>query len=235
MGDYTNMSNYYDLIMQSGYYDYEKIVDHLIQFRPFNNVLEIGCGTGLILEELSKRLPDLEIVGFDLTPAMLDIAHQRLDAHANIRLREQNVTSLQMDQTFDLAFSYGGVWYFVVDGVNEPFMVSHIAEAAPNQQGIEHVSTHIVQGGKLLLGVQGPHHDYASPISNGMIYSQKIEPRDHGFTKHYYLADGDQRLMSQTIEYRTYGFEEALGLLRDHGFHHMPENSGSQFMAFQKS
>ncbi len=30
MGDYTNMSGYYDLIMTSGYYDYEKIVDHIL-------------------------------------------------------------------------------------------------------------------------------------------------------------------------------------------------------------
>ena len=30
MGDYTNMSGYYDLIMTSGYYDYQKIVDHLL-------------------------------------------------------------------------------------------------------------------------------------------------------------------------------------------------------------
>jgi ubiquinone/menaquinone biosynthesis C-methylase UbiE len=55
MGDYTNMSGYYDLIMTSGYYDYKKIVDGLLAHGPVHNVLEIGCGTGLILEELAKR------------------------------------------------------------------------------------------------------------------------------------------------------------------------------------
>ena len=235
MGDYTNMSNYYDLIMQSGYYDYAKIVDNLMQLTPFENILEIGCGTGLILEELTKRQRNLEIVGFDLTPAMLEIADHRLASHSNIHMVQQNVTTLNLGQTFDLAFSYGGVWYFVVDGINEPFMVSHIAEDALNHQGLERVSQHIVDGGRLLLGIQGPHHDYESTISNGMIYSQKIEPKPHGFTKHYYLADGGTRLMAQTIEYRTYSLTQALALLGEYGFVHDPALSGHQFMVFQKS
>ena len=31
MGDYTNMSSYYDVIMTSGYYDYAQIVNDLEQ------------------------------------------------------------------------------------------------------------------------------------------------------------------------------------------------------------
>jgi 2-polyprenyl-3-methyl-5-hydroxy-6-metoxy-1,4-benzoquinol methylase len=53
MGDYSNMANYYDVIMTSGYYDYEKIVNNLVTHEPLHHVLEIGCGTGLILEELA--------------------------------------------------------------------------------------------------------------------------------------------------------------------------------------
>ena len=78
MGDYTNMSGYYDLIMTSGYYDYPKIVDALMASQGFQSVLEIGCGTGLILEELAKRNTGVEITGFDLTQAMLNIAEQHI-------------------------------------------------------------------------------------------------------------------------------------------------------------
>ena len=52
MGDYTNMSSYYDVIMTSGYYDYAEIVDDLEQHGPFAHILEVGCGTGLILVTL---------------------------------------------------------------------------------------------------------------------------------------------------------------------------------------
>jgi ubiquinone/menaquinone biosynthesis C-methylase UbiE len=55
MGDYSNMASYYDVIMTSGYYDYAKIVDNLLLLDNVQQVLEIGCGTGLILEELARR------------------------------------------------------------------------------------------------------------------------------------------------------------------------------------
>ncbi len=69
MGDYTKMSNYYDMIMTSGYYDYPAIVDGLLNHQPFENVLEIGCGTGLILEEIAKRQPHANIRGWDCNRA----------------------------------------------------------------------------------------------------------------------------------------------------------------------
>ncbi len=236
MGDYTNMSGYYDLIMTSGYYDYDKIVDSLVQHLPFSNVLEIGCGTGLILETLAKRQPSLALTGVDLTQAMLAIAQQRLHTYPHVALQNQNVTELHLDQSYDLAFSYGGVWYFVIDGDKEPFLVSHIAQEEPNRQGLSKVAQHVKAGGQLLLGVQGPHHDYASPISNGMMYPQKIEPADHGLIKHYYLADGDTTLMAQTIHYRTYAFAEALDLLKGFGFSYQPYSGDKpQFLTFTKS
>ncbi len=236
MGDYTNMSAYYDLIMTSGYYDYNKIVDALIQHQPFSHVLEIGCGTGLIMETLAQRQPQIAITGVDLTQAMLGIAQQRLQTYPQVQLLHQNVTELNLATLYDLAFSYGGVWYFVIDGDKQPFLVSHIAQDAPNRQGLEGVAQHVKSGGKLLLGVQGPHHDYASPISNGMLYSQKIELAEHGFTKHYYLSDGDKTLMAQTIEYRTYAYADALEMLQGFGFTYQPYlGDKPQFLSFTKS
>ena len=79
MGDYTSMSTYYDVIMTSGYYDYKKIVDGVLN-QPSANILEIGCGTGLILEEIAKRNPAISLTGMDLTQAMLNIAQKRLES-----------------------------------------------------------------------------------------------------------------------------------------------------------
>ena len=221
MGDYTKMSAYYDTIMTSGYYDYPAIVDALLHHADPESILEIGCGTGLILEELVKRRPLTQILGIDLTQSMLSIASKRLDAFHNIRLSRQNITELSLDEQYRLAFSYGGVWYFVIDGDKEPFLVSHIVDEAANQRGLECLSRAVAPGGTLLLGIQGPHHDYERPISNGMIYSQKIQPLDSGFTKHYYLDDEDKRVMEQTIHYRTFDFEQAKSLLRSSGFEYL--------------
>ena len=89
-----------------------------------------------------------------------------------------------------------------------------------------------------MLGIQGPHHDYASAVTNGMIYSQKIVPADHGFIKSYYLSDGPEIVMSQTIHYRTYAFADALDLLAQYGFTHHANgnlnNGRRQFLEFTK-
>ena len=235
MGDYTNMAGYYDVIMTSGYYDYAKIVDSLVAHRPQRNVLEIGCGTGLILEELAKRQPQLPITGIDLTAPMLSIAQKRLAPFATVSLSQQNITELSLDEKHELAFSYGGVWYFVIDGDKEPFMVSHIADEHANRLGFERLSQHMAPGGTLLLGIQGPHHDYETTISNGMVYSQKIDPTTIGFTKHYYLKDGAQTVMDQTVHYRTYSFSEAKALMGSFGFEYVDSvDAHKMFLQFRK-
>lgn len=236
MGDYTNMSGYYDLIMTSGYYDYPKIVNELIAGPSFHTVLEIGCGTGLILEELASRKHDIDITGFDLTEAMLAIAKERLSKFSHVHLEHQNVTGLDMGQHFDLAFSYGGVWYFVMDGINEPFLVSHIYDHQANLNGWERVAKHIASHGHLLLGVQGPHSNYATPIRNGYVYSQAIKPLPYGFNKQYFLDDGPHRLMEQSIDYRTYSFAQACEILASMGLVYQPTAvNAAQFVSFVKS
>ena len=236
MGDYSNMASYYDVIMTSGYYDYAKIVDSLVLQDSIEKVLEIGCGTGLILEELARRKPSIQISGIDLTAPMLAIAKERLKPFKNVVLSQQDVCNLSLPSAHNVAFSYGGVWYFVIDGDKEPFLVSHISDHEANLQGLEKMAQHIAPHGTLLLGIQGPHHDYETVISNGMKYSQKIDPKDIGFTKHYYLDDGPQTLMAQTVKYRTYSFEEAKNMLSAFGLFYIPEVRDKKlFLRFSKA
>jgi len=236
MGDYSNMASYYDVIMTSGYYDYAKIVDSLVLQDSVEKVLEIGCGTGLILEELARRKSTLQISGIDLTAPMLAIAQERLKSFHNVSLSQQDVCNLNLPTAHDLAFSYGGVWYFVIDGDKEPFLVSHIPDHAANVQGLEKMAQHIAPHGTLLLGIQGPHHDYETVISNGMKYSQKIDPTDIGFTKHYFLSDGQKTLMAQTVKYRTYSFGEAKNMLATNGLTYVQETCDDKlFLRFSKA
>jgi SAM-dependent methyltransferase len=233
--DYTNMSAYYDVIMTSGYYDYPGIVDSLLSHRPIQNVIEIGCGTGLILEEIAKREPSMRLKGIDLTQAMLDIADQRLCGYPSIELSQQNVVDFDLKEQFDVAFSYGGVWYFVVDGDHEPFMVSHIADHDLNVQGLKQLALHLKPGSQLLLGIQGPHFNYEKTISNGMTYAQEIIPTDIGFIKHYFLLDQAKEVMAQTVNYRTYTFEQAKELLGENGIEYVSNDPGGKFLRFKKT
>jgi SAM-dependent methyltransferase len=190
----------------------------------------------LILEELARRKPSIQISGIDSTAPMLAIAKERLKPFKNVVLSQQDVCNLSLPSAHNVAFSYGGVWYFVIDGDKEPFLVSHISDHEANLQGFEKMAQHIAPNGTLLLGIQGPHHDYETVISNGMKYSQKIDPTDIGFTKHYYLDDGPHSLMAQTVKYRTYSFEEAKNMLSAYGLSYVPEVRDKKlFLRFSKA
>jgi SAM-dependent methyltransferase len=245
MSDYTQMSAHYDAIMTSGYYDYAAIVNAIVSAapdQPDGAVLEIGAGTGLILEQLARQRPGQHLVGIDFTQAMLDIAAQRLAGLPQIALHQQDVTAMCLDQTFSLAFSYGGVWYFSQDG-DELTMISHLRDDGMNQQGLERIAAHLPAGGTLLLGIQGPHTDYARPISNGMEYAQQITPLTGGFRKRYTLADAGTLVMEQVTDYRVYSLGDAVDLLDKCGFDPISTpatsatsatTSGGLFMGFSK-
>jgi SAM-dependent methyltransferase len=222
--------------MTSGYYDYTQIVDDLNRHGPFTSILEVGCGTGLILEEFGRRNSGSRITGIDLTEAMLSQARNRLAVFPSISLSQQDVVELSLTDVYDAAFSYGGVWYFVIDGEKEPCMVSHIPGESENRIGLKKLAERIISGGMLLLGIQGPHFDYEKAISNGMTYAQKVVPHDHGFTKHYYLIDQGQKIMAQTIDYRTYSWSQTLEMLGELGFAFEPQADGAaKFLAFRKA
>ncbi len=235
MGDYSKMAEYYNTIMTSGYYDYDKIAENILDFYQGGSILEVGCGTGLILEKLIKRKKFNQLTGIDLTESMLDIARENLKYFDNISLSNQNVVTLSLEQKYDLAFSYGGPWYFVRDN-EEFYLISHICDNDDNQKGIEQVSNHITSGGKLLLGIQGPHYDYDKEIVNGMTYAQKIRPTANGFVKDYYLLDKDKIVMSQTLHYRIYGFDDVVRILADYGLEYQPGHSKEKyFVEFKKN
>jgi len=238
MGNYTEISPFYDLIMQSGYYDYDKIATALSAHDDARtSVLEIGVGTGLILEELAARRPGLTITGIDLTSAMLDIAAKRLEPFPQITLRLLDVVTMRLPESFQLAFSYGGVWYFVPSEVHGQFtMISHIRDEQANRQGLEKVVEHLAPGGTLLLGIQSPHTDYVRSIGDRYEYAQHIVPIDGGFRKRYSLTESGTTVMEQATDYRIYPFDEALELLDKCGLEYRPATDAQAplFLEFVK-
>ncbi|MGB3535051.1 MAG: class I SAM-dependent methyltransferase [Microcoleaceae cyanobacterium] len=147
MGDCTNMADYYNLIMTSGYYDDDAIVENILYFYQGGNILEIGCGMGLILEKLINKKSD-KVTRIDMTQSMLDIADESLNNFDNVLLLNQNVVTLSLEDQYNIAFSYGGAWYFVRDNQNI-FLISHITSDTDNQKGIEQLFRHMTTGGKL--------------------------------------------------------------------------------------
>ena len=53
--------------------DYPQMLAEL-ETAPFADVLDVGCGTGAVIELLREKYPNARYTGLDLTPAMIDAA-----------------------------------------------------------------------------------------------------------------------------------------------------------------
>ncbi len=75
-------------------------------------ILDLGCGTGLELDEIFKRLPDVSVVGIDLTQAMLDKLMKK-HSDKNIRLICGNYFDVDLgENAFDVAISFQTMHHF---------------------------------------------------------------------------------------------------------------------------
>jgi len=99
---YNDFSNWYEKERHHGYHAMldELELDILLPLAKQKDVLEVGCGTGLImrgLKDTAKR-----IVGIDISPGMLEEARKR-----GFEVVEGNAEKLPFeDESFDLVYSY---------------------------------------------------------------------------------------------------------------------------------
>ncbi|MEN6313954.1 MAG: GNAT family N-acetyltransferase [Clostridiaceae bacterium] len=78
-------------------------------------ILDLGCGTGLELDEVFKRFPGVSVVGIDLTQAMLDKLKQKHYGR-NIKLICGNYLNVDLgESTFDTAVSFQTMHHFSHD------------------------------------------------------------------------------------------------------------------------
>ena len=204
MNEYTDITEYYDLLMTSGYYDYHKIA------KSFHSVLgerkkllEVGVGTGLLTEELLKIDDSYELTGIDHTESMLKIARERLGNQA--KLIQANLVSMELGDTFDAVIS-NGVWAMADTG-KEYHLGTHLPDDEENLRALKNVAKHLNKNGLFLLNIQKPHYEYELPLPQGIVYCQEVstieEKSDqYSVRKSYIFKKEGQILAKQTCTYK---------------------------------
>lgn len=99
---YDDFSTRYERERHHGYHALldELELDIALPLATGSDVLEVGCGTGLILERLGRVAKRAE--GIDLSPGMLEKARAR-----GLRVKEASATALPYDaESFDLVVSF---------------------------------------------------------------------------------------------------------------------------------
>lgn len=235
MNEYTGITDYYDLLMTSGYYNYKAIAREIAAIVPPNKkIIEIGAGTGLLLEKLLEINPQYDLTGMDHTPAMLDIAKKRLGDRA--KLFEADILVMSIPDRFDVAISNGGLCAFVDTGSDCDFY-THLPDDESNLRALKNIANCLEPGGWFIINIQGVHDSYDQPLPDGIVYSQEIvESTTHKdcIDKTFYFKKGDRILAQQQLIYRIFKGEAIESLFDRADLKLEGKDSSGQFFIYSK-
>ncbi len=232
MNEYTSMTEYYDALMTSGYYDYDAIAKSLTTIlQGRKKILELGVGTGLIAQKLLHYHPDCEFTGIDFTASMLEKAKGRLPQ--NVKLLEQDVTTLELGNCFEAAFGNGGVWGFVNTG-KEYILVSHLTDIQDNIKGLRRVAEHLEEKALFIMSVQGVHQDFERELPNQIVYSQEISENGDFIEKDYIFKKNGEVLATHRNRFRLFRGNSIKELLGEVGFKFQYIDSDDRFHVYIK-
>jgi len=75
-----------------------------LEFKGSENILDLGCGDGLLTAELAKLVPDGFVLGIDASESMIATA-KKYNAGANVRFELLDINAIDFESEFDLVFS----------------------------------------------------------------------------------------------------------------------------------
>jgi len=233
---YSGIVEYYDLWVTSGYYDYEIMAKaaHSV-VGDGCHILELGVGTGLLVEKYFEIDASCTFTGVDIEPSMLDIARKRLGE--GVKLIEADAVTMDLNATFDVAISNGGVWGILDLGDRWEFG-GHIAGIEDNRKGLSTLARHLRSGGLLLLHLQKPHKNYEKSLPGGIVYSQQIEEVEdteeyQTLQKSYYFKKNGEILAQDQVSITCFKPDISQTLLTEAGFELQGRSEGEHFVVYK--
>lgn len=158
----------YDWLLPSVFYQalHQRLLEY-VYFSEFAHVLDLGCGTGKLLDRLATHFPPLQGTGLDFSEKMLAIARSSNRYPTRITYVQGRVESLPFDfGQFDAVFS-------TISFLHYPQPQTVLAE----------VSRVLRPGGRFYLVDSVPYRCLGStlslPISEGGITLYGREARSH--------------------------------------------------------
>lgn len=236
MNEYTDITKYYDLLMTSGYYNHQKIAESFHSaLGGRKKVLEVGTGTGLLLEELIKIDSNYELTGVDHTDSMLDIARERLSNQAKFLLA--NLVSMELGEKFDAVIS-NGVWAMTGVG-NEYHLGTHIPDDRENIKALKNIANHLPKDGLFLINIQGSHEEYESDLPGGIVYSQEILTQEKSYNQYWiekcfkFKKEG-KLLAKQICKYKFFTEPAIREIMDEVGFKFQEIHPSKQLYSYSK-
>ena len=157
-----NYARFYDLI----YHQLRDSVDkeYFLQEmkRPKGKVLEMGVGTGrFFIEALNQGV---DIYGFDISKAMLNMLYNKLEKERHSRITRQNMLNFNYDERFDLIVA--------------PFRVMmHLTDKEDQIMVLNNAYRHLKPKGKFIFDTFAPDlHQLINGLDNHTDFEGEYEP-----------------------------------------------------------
>lgn len=129
--------------------EYKRLADRTASMVQKGKLLEIGPGPGYVSIEIAKLLPEMEIIGLDISDTMIEIAKKNANEHGlseRIQFRKGDASKIPFeDRSFDFVVSSGSLhhWKKPVQVFNEVYrvlksncraMISDLRKDAPQEK-----------------------------------------------------------------------------------------------------
>lgn len=218
LSNYGRFAEVYDRLMQD--IPYDEYVQWIVEKAPaseFPSLLDVGCGTGVMLEKLIQQ--GYKATGLDLSEEMLMMANERLNA-----TNQQAMLVCQSMDELD-GFVDLDVISIPIDSIN------YLPEFEQVQRTIEHMYDALKSGGHLFFDIhsifkmdeifmEGPF-----TFDDGEItYLWDTEPGEQPHSVHHdmtFFVQTENELYERFEEYhfqRTFPTEVYVELLKNAGF-----------------
>ena len=107
---------YMSRIFEKGNSELNAFVKEILSAKGNDNILEIGCGTGMLLTQIADDLDDGFIEGIDFSQSMISIAQKKKISHINgkkIVIRHGDFDELKFeDNYYDKIFSVNTIYFW---------------------------------------------------------------------------------------------------------------------------
>jgi ubiquinone/menaquinone biosynthesis C-methylase UbiE len=110
---YDAWARVYDLIWRRYVNQTLPVLQRTADVGPGERVLDLASGTGELERRMVDATPDVEIVGVDLAPSMVERSRAKLEGVSGVQFRQADVHDLPFpDRSFDLVVCANTFHYF---------------------------------------------------------------------------------------------------------------------------
>ncbi|MFH1672403.1 MAG: malonyl-ACP O-methyltransferase BioC [Pseudomonadota bacterium] len=143
------------------------LIDRL-KGRLFQNILEIGCGTGNYTIMLTQRFPAADITAIDFSDEMISLAAQKLNNNKRVHLRVEDAEAFpsKSETRYDLITSNSTFQWFT-----------------DLKKGLEHYKALLADGGIILFSMMGPETFYELHEVMEEVLPEKVKISARYFTQ----------------------------------------------------